>query len=68
MNDGDGRTPIAVTFDDGYRDNLLTATPILERYATPATVFVTTAMIDCECEPWWDELGALCVRQPDAAG
>lgn len=33
---------ICVTFDDGYRDNLLNALPILEKYKTPATIFITT--------------------------
>lgn len=31
---------VSITFDDGYRDVLTTALPILERYRIPATVFV----------------------------
>ncbi|MBI5212494.1 MAG: polysaccharide deacetylase family protein [Nitrospirae bacterium] len=32
---------IAVTFDDGYKDNLYVAAPILSGYGIPFTVFVT---------------------------
>jgi peptidoglycan/xylan/chitin deacetylase (PgdA/CDA1 family) len=47
---------VILTFDDGYADNLLNARPLLERYQTPATVFVTTGFIGNERESWWDEL------------
>ena len=43
---------LMVTFDDGYRDNLLEALPILEKHNTPAVVFVTVGFIDKELEPF----------------
>jgi peptidoglycan/xylan/chitin deacetylase (PgdA/CDA1 family) len=52
---------VAVTFDDGYRDNLHTAKPLLERHAVPATVFVASGYVGAGREFWWDELERLLV-------
>jgi peptidoglycan/xylan/chitin deacetylase (PgdA/CDA1 family) len=41
-----------VTFDDGYRDTLTKAAPILHHHRLPATVFLPTGYID-RGEPQW---------------
>ena len=47
---------VALTFDDGYLDNLETAAPLLQRHGLPATFFVTTRWLDAPGEYWWDAL------------
>jgi peptidoglycan/xylan/chitin deacetylase (PgdA/CDA1 family) len=45
---------VSLTFDDGYRDTLETALPILEQLGVPATLFLPTAMLDGrECFSWY---------------
>jgi peptidoglycan/xylan/chitin deacetylase (PgdA/CDA1 family) len=46
---------LAITFDDGYRDNFENAAPILERYSLPATFFVVTEWVGTDIVPWWDK-------------
>jgi peptidoglycan/xylan/chitin deacetylase (PgdA/CDA1 family) len=36
---------VAITFDGGFRDNLIVALPLLEKYHLPVTLFVATGLI-----------------------
>lgn len=47
---------VAVTFDDGYVDNLTEARPRLAAAGVPATLFLTTGFVGQHHEYWWDEL------------
>src|SRR5438132_7362256 len=57
---GEGREirpwPVAITFDDGYRDNYLYANPILKKYRLPATIFVPTGYIETGLVLWNDRI------------
>lgn len=47
---------IAITFDDGYADNLHRAAPLLERNGLTATLYLTTSFQERPREFWWDLL------------
>jgi peptidoglycan/xylan/chitin deacetylase (PgdA/CDA1 family) len=53
---------LAITFDDGYRDNFENAAPVLSRHSLPATFFVVTQWIGTKVVPWWDQAAG--VRHP----
>ncbi len=46
---------IAITFDDGYRNNFEEAMPILQKYGLPATFFVATGFLEDGCM-WNDRI------------
>lgn len=64
LGSGRGRF-VALTFDDGYRDNRDHALPILRRHGAPWTMFVATDYASGGGRLWWLELEAV-VRQADA--
>lgn len=48
--------PLVITFDDGYKNNLEYASPILQKYNVPATIFVVTDFIENKTPLWVDRL------------
>lgn len=69
---------VLITFDDGYRDNMTAAVPVLERHRMPATIFLPTDFMGRGAD-WdagygaaapimtWDELRGLQARGIDFA-
>ena len=51
-----GRFFVSLTFDDGYRDNVEHAWPVLAKHDAPWTLFVTTGFADRTARLWWLEL------------
>lgn len=58
---GPGNTPsrpkVALTFDDGWRDNALNAFPLLQRHQVPASIFLSTDYIGSHQRFWWESIG-----------
>jgi peptidoglycan/xylan/chitin deacetylase (PgdA/CDA1 family) len=46
---------LSITFDDGYRNNVEEAAPVLKRVGLPATFFVTTGFIGSQTVAPWDK-------------
>jgi peptidoglycan/xylan/chitin deacetylase (PgdA/CDA1 family) len=63
MTEGDfSRHFVCLTFDDGYRDTLQWAYPILKEAGVPFAVYVPTSFPDRLGELWWLALEAVIAR------
>ena len=58
------RATACVTFDDGLRNVVTTAFPILERRQVPATVFLVTSLVGTNQPPWTEKLYFSLVQTP----
>jgi peptidoglycan/xylan/chitin deacetylase (PgdA/CDA1 family) len=58
-----GRRFACLTFDDGYRDTLRCAYPILRRHEVPFAVYIPTSFPDRLGELWWLALEAVIARK-----
>jgi peptidoglycan/xylan/chitin deacetylase (PgdA/CDA1 family) len=54
--DGGGRPRVAVSFDDGYRDFLDYAAPVLEEFRLPVNLNIIPGCIDSGRPPWTTDL------------
>lgn len=45
--------PVLITFDDGWRDTLVHAQPVLQRHGLPAVLFLATEALTSPHALWW---------------
>lgn len=63
----------AITFDDGYLDNLTDALPVLQKHGAPATIYIAPALVTGAVLPWWEiveeaVMAGETIRLPGATG
>ena len=59
------RRTVAITFDDGWRDNLENAFPVLKSLDLPAAVFLPTTFIGTDKLFWTDEIARALRAHPE---
>lgn len=65
--DGTGRSELAITFDDGLRNQYRVARPVLEHLGVPATIFVCPGLVESGQWMWNHDMRARLGRlQPPA--
>jgi L-malate glycosyltransferase len=56
---------ICVTFDDGYRDNLVSAAPVLAEFEIPATIYIASRIVDGDVPFHWYDPPPLALSWPE---
>jgi peptidoglycan/xylan/chitin deacetylase (PgdA/CDA1 family) len=59
INSDSKQFKLLITFDDGYKDNLDYAYPILKEFNVPAIIYVITKFIGNKFSPWWIKIDEL---------
>jgi peptidoglycan/xylan/chitin deacetylase (PgdA/CDA1 family) len=65
-----GRTPlkrmhVAITFDDGYRNDYVTSFQVLKANDCTAAFFLVPEYVGTSVIPWWDEIAFLVRNSPE---
>lgn len=55
-------TRVALSFDDGYADNVTLALPALVARGARASFYLTAGWIESRATPWWDVLAGMLAR------
>jgi len=60
----EGKKPfLAITLDDGYRDNLINAVPVFRRHEVPYMIYVAPGLTDAKAPLWWENVEHIIARQ-----
>lgn len=49
------QNPVLITFDDGWRDTVLHAEPLLKKHKMKAVLFLSTEVLDLDSFRWWQD-------------
>ena len=61
------RNALVLTFDDGYRNNITDALPVLRKHGAPATFYIATGFVETRKSYWIDRLDYALQRAPQGA-
>lgn len=60
------RIAVAVTFDDGWRDNYTHAFPVLQAFDVPATIFLVSQLLNTDKVFWPEQIIYILAQPPEA--
>ena len=58
--------PTIISFDDGFKNNLSVAAPILKKYSAPCIFYISSGMIDSE-KMFWVDIVEACIDSTSKA-